>query len=92
LWIHEEVRVADFLDAHAAEHLPHDDLDVLVVDADAQQAVNLLDFVYEPGREPLLTVTKHSIARETAGRDASRVLFSRHAALLELNPDYRIAY
>ena len=33
LLVDEEVRVADVLDADAAEHLTNDDLDVLVVDA-----------------------------------------------------------
>jgi hypothetical protein len=47
LLVDEEVRVADVLDADAPEHLPNDDLDVLVVDGDALQAVDLLDLVDE---------------------------------------------
>ena len=63
LLVDEEVRVADLLDANAAQHLPHDDLDVLVVDADALQAVNLLDFVHEPGRELLLALHAKDVVR-----------------------------
>ena len=41
----EELGVADVLDLHPPHHLPDDDLDVLVVDVDALQPVDLLDFV-----------------------------------------------
>ena len=51
LLVHQEGRVTDLLHANAAEHLPHDHLDVLVVDENALQAVNLLDLVHEPSRE-----------------------------------------
>ena len=43
--VDQEVGVADLADLHAAEHLPDDDLDVLVVDLDALEAVDLLDLV-----------------------------------------------
>ena len=41
----EEVDVARLVDAHLAQHLAHDDLDVLVVDRHALAAVDLLDFL-----------------------------------------------
>ena len=63
LLVDQEVRVADVLDAHAAEHLTNDDLDVLVVDADALQAVDLLDFVHEPRRELLLALDAQDVVR-----------------------------
>ena len=63
LLVDQEVRVADLLDAHAAQHLTHDDLDVLVVDGDALQAVDLLDFVHEPGRELLLALHAQDVVR-----------------------------
>ena len=63
LLVDEEVGVADVLDAHAAQHLTNDDLDVLVVDADALQAVNLLDFVHEPSRELLLALHAKDVVR-----------------------------
>ena len=63
LLVDQEVGVADVLDAHAAQHLPHDDLDVLVVDGDALQAVNLLDFVHEPSRELLLALHAKDVVR-----------------------------
>jgi hypothetical protein len=48
LLVDQEVGVTHLLDTNAAQHLTHDDLDVLVLDTDALQAVNLLDFVHEP--------------------------------------------
>ena len=63
LLVDEEVRVADVLDADAAQHLTNDDLDVLVVDGDALQAVNLLDLVDEPGRELLLALDAKDVVR-----------------------------
>ena len=41
------LRVARLVDAHLAQHLPDDDLDVLVVDGHALAAVNALDFLDE---------------------------------------------
>src|SRR5882762_11608778 len=41
----EEVRVARILDPDLLEHLPDDDLDVLVVDPHALESVDLLDLV-----------------------------------------------
>ena len=41
----EELGVAGFGDAHLAQHLAHDDFDVLVVDRHALQAINFLHFV-----------------------------------------------
>ncbi len=63
LLVDQEVGVTHLLDAHAAQHLAHDDLDVLVVDADALQAVNLLDFVHEPSRELLLALHAQDVVR-----------------------------
>ena len=42
LFLHQEIGVADFLDAHPAEHLPDDHLDVLVVDLHALESVELV--------------------------------------------------
>ena len=44
----------DVLDLHPAHHLPGDDLDVLVVDVDALQAVDLLDLVHQVPLQLLL--------------------------------------
>ena len=63
LLVDEEVRVAHVLDAHAAEHLANDDLDVLVVDGDALQAVNLLDLVDEIRRQLLLALHAEDVVR-----------------------------
>ena len=71
LLVDQEVRVADVLDAHAAQHLTNDDLDVLVVDADALQAVDLLDLVDEPGRELLLALHAQDVVRVRPGRPAA---------------------
>src|SRR5689334_23339629 len=56
LLVDEEVRVADVLDANASHHLTNDDLDVLVVDGHALEAVNLLDLVDEIRSELLLAL------------------------------------
>src|SRR4029078_9357801 len=63
LLVDEEVRVADVLDAHAAQHLTNDDLDVLVVDGDALEAVDLLDLVDEIRRELLLALDAQDVVR-----------------------------
>ena len=63
LLVDQEVGVADLLDAHAAQHLADDRLDVLVVDADALQAVDLLDFVHQPRRELLLALDAQDVVR-----------------------------
>ena len=63
LLVDQEVRVADVLDAHAAQHLTNDDLDVLVVDGDALQAVDLLDLVHELRRELLLALHAKDVVR-----------------------------
>ena len=47
LFFHKKVGVADILDLNPAKHLADDDLDVLVVDIDALQAINFLDLVDE---------------------------------------------
>ena len=41
----QELRVADIFHLHPAHHLARDDFQVLVVDVDALQAVDFLDFV-----------------------------------------------
>ncbi len=43
----EELRVARIDDAHLLHHLADDDLDVLVVDLHALDAVDFLDFVHQ---------------------------------------------
>jgi hypothetical protein len=49
----DEARVARLGDLHAAEHLPHDHLDVLVVDLHALQPVDVLHLVGDVARELL---------------------------------------
>src|SRR5262245_42587373 len=63
LLVDEERRLADLLDAHATEHLTNDGLDVLVADADALQAIHLLDFVDEPGSELLFALHAQDVVR-----------------------------
>ena len=77
LLVDQEVRVADVLDADAAQHLTNDDFDVLVVDRDALEAVNLLDLVHEIRRELLLALhakdvvrVRRSVLQRLAGADA----------------------
>src|SRR5207247_310110 len=54
---HDELRVADLFDPDASEHLADDDLDVLVVDRDALEAVDLLHLVHEVALQ--LAVAEH---------------------------------
>ena len=63
LLVDEEVGVAHVLDAHAAQHLPNDDLDVLVVDLHALEAVDLLDLVDQVLRELLLAEHPQDVVR-----------------------------
>ena len=63
LLVDEEVRVAHVLDADAPQHLADDDLDVLVVDGDALQAVDLLDLVDEVRRQLLLALDAKDVVR-----------------------------
>ena len=77
----EQVDVARLVDADLAEHLPDDDLDVLVVDRDALAAVDLLDFldqvaldgVLAPGVEVFLRVDR-AVGDRVAGPDLLAVL------------------
>src|SRR5213592_3333379 len=62
----QEVGVAHLLDAHAAEHLPHDHLDVLVVDTHALQAVDLLHLVHQVLGERLLAEDGEDVVRVRA--------------------------
>src|SRR5919204_191921 len=63
LLVDEEVRVAHFLDAHAAQHLPDDGLDVLVVDLHALEPVDLLHFVHHVAGQLLLAEHLEDVVR-----------------------------
>jgi len=65
----DEVGVPDLLDADPAEHLAHDDLDVLVVDRHALESVDLLDLVDQVLLELLVAEN---------GQDVVRVLRALH--------------
>ena len=77
----QQVDVARLVDADLAEHLPDDDLDVLVVDRDALAPVDLLDLldqvaldgVLAPGVEVLLRVDR-AVGDRVAGPDLLAVL------------------
>ena len=43
----QEFGVADIFDLHPAHHLPRDDFQVLIVDVDALQTIDFLDFVHQ---------------------------------------------
>src|SRR5437867_1387242 len=59
----QEVGVTHLLDAHPAQHLPDDDLDVLVVDANALQAIDLLHLVHQVLGERLLAEDGEDVVR-----------------------------
>ena len=77
----QQVDVARLVDADLAEHLPDDDLDVLVVDRDALALVDLLDLLHQvaldgvlaPGVEVLLRVDR-AVGDRVAGADLLAVL------------------
>ena len=84
LLVDQEVGVAHVLDPDATEHLPNDDLDVLVVDGDALQAVNLLDFVHEVSRELLLALHAQDVVR-VGGAVHQRLAGANAIARLDLD-------
>ena len=59
----QEVGVAGIDDVDLLQHLADDHLDVLVVDADALQAVDLLDLVDEIGRQLLDALDRENVVR-----------------------------
>jgi hypothetical protein len=61
--VDEEAGVAHVDDADAAEHLPHDGLDVLVVDLDALESVDLLDLVDQVLGQRLLAEHLEDVVR-----------------------------
>src|SRR5262249_24420165 len=63
LLLDQELGVADVLDLHPPHHLTDDDLDVLVVDVDALQAVDLLDLVDEIAVQRLLAEDRQDVVR-----------------------------
>src|SRR6266545_1326464 len=63
LLVREEVRVAHVDDPDAAEHLPDDRLDVLVIDLHALEPVDLLHLVHQPAGELLLTEHAQDVVR-----------------------------
>ena len=53
----------DIDDLHAAQHLAHDHLDVLVVDLHALQAIDVLHFVGDVARQRLDTLQAQDVMR-----------------------------
>ena len=63
LLVDQEVGVAHVGDAHPAQHLPDDGLDVLVVDLHALQPVDLLHLVHQVARQLLLAQHLEDVVR-----------------------------
>src|SRR6185369_12256564 len=59
----KELSVADILDPHPSQHLTNDHFDMLVVDVDALQTVNLLNFVHKVALQFLDTAHGKNIVR-----------------------------
>ena len=68
LLVEQELGVAGVGDLHEPAHLPHDDLDVLVVDGDALGAVDLLDLVDEVALQLGLAEHREDVVRDRPGR------------------------
>src|SRR4051812_19065949 len=77
LLVDQELGVADILDPHPPHHLPRDDFDVLVVDVDALQPVDLLDFVYQVLLQLLLAQHPQDVVR--VRRTVHQLLAGAHA-------------
>src|SRR5439155_1740598 len=77
---HDELRVADLFDPDASEHLADDDLDVLVVDRDALEAVDLLHLVHEVALQ--LAVAEHRQVVVRVGRPVHERLACPHTVAL----------
>ena len=88
LLVDQEIGVADLLDLHAAHHLAHDDLDVLVVDRDVLRAVDLLDLVDEVALQLLLAEDREDVVRVDRSVD-QRIAGPHPLALLDV--DVRVA-
>ena len=61
LFVEEEFGISDFLDFHPTHHLANDDLDVLVVNVDALEPVDFLDFVHQVLLQLLFTEHRQDI-------------------------------
>ena len=59
----QEVGLAGVLDLHLLQHLPHDDLDVLVIDGHALQPVDVLDLVDQVVGELLDALDREDVVR-----------------------------
>ena len=77
LLVDQELGVAHVLDLHPPHHLPRDDLDVLVVDVDALQPVDLLDFVHQVLLQLLLAQHPQDVVR--VARPVHQLLARAHA-------------
>src|SRR5579885_450513 len=60
---HQEIGIADLLDPHPPQHLAHDDLDMLVIDAHALQPVDLLDLIDQILGQRLFAEDRQDIVR-----------------------------
>ncbi len=86
LLLDEELGVAHLFDLHPPHHLPDDDLDVLVVDADALEPVDLLDLVDQVGLQLLLAEHREDVVR--VARAVHERLAGAHAvAFLHVDVD-----
>jgi hypothetical protein len=62
-FIDKEVGVTHFTHLHPAQHLPHNDFDVLVVDLHALQAVDLLNLIHHVPSQRRLTLNLKDVMR-----------------------------
>ena len=80
----QEVGVAGIDDIDLLQHLPDDHLDVLVVDVDALQPIDLLDFVDEIGGELLDALDRQNVVRRRIAVD-DVVALLHDVAILEMD-------
>src|SRR6185437_3395681 len=80
----QQFSIADVVDLDLLQHLANDHLDVLVVDVDALQAVDLLDFVYQIGRQFLDALDGEDVVRRGIALDDIITLLD-DVAVLKVN-------
>ena len=68
LLFQQELGIAHVFDLHPAHHLANDHFDVLVVDVDALQPVDFLDFVHQVRLQFLFAQDRQNVVRVAAGR------------------------
>src|SRR5262245_56390862 len=80
----DQIGFASIIDLDLLQHLANDDLDVLVVDRHALQAIDVLDLVDQIGGELLDALDRQDVMRRRIALDDGVALFD-HVAVLQMD-------